>query len=57
VIENTAHEKEEYEILANFPFTSESKRMGIILRHVQSEKIIFYLKGAEVVMKDKIKPN
>lgn len=57
VIENTTDTKEEYEILANFPFSSESKRMGIILKHAQSGKYIFYLKGAEVVMKDKVKPN
>jgi phospholipid-translocating ATPase len=48
---------EEYQVLANFPFTSESKRMGIVLKHLQSERIIFYLKGAETVMKLKVKPN
>ena len=31
--------------------------MGIVLKHKQSGKLIFYLKGAEVVMKDKVKPN
>jgi phospholipid-translocating ATPase len=48
---------EEYHVLANFPFSSESKRMGIVLKHVQSDRIIFYLKGAETVMKNKVKPN
>lgn len=48
---------EEYHVLANFPFSSESKRMGIVLKHLQSERIIFYLKGAETVMKLKVKPN
>jgi phospholipid-translocating ATPase len=48
---------EEYEVFANFPFSSETKRMGIVLRHLSSEKIIFYLKGAETVMKEKVKPN
>jgi phospholipid-translocating ATPase len=33
VIENLAGRIEEYEVLANFPFSSESKRMGIVLRH------------------------
>jgi phospholipid-translocating ATPase len=31
--------------------------MGIIMRHKQSKKIIFYLKGAETVMEKKVKPN
>ncbi|XP_049821465.1 probable phospholipid-transporting ATPase IIA isoform X2 [Aethina tumida] len=39
-----------YEILQIFPFTSETKRMGIIVRCLQSGKIYFYLKGADVVM-------
>lgn len=57
VIRNTAGKTEEYHVLANFPFSSETKRMGIVLRHVQSGKLIFYLKGAETVMKLKVKPN
>ena len=36
---------ENYEILANFPFSSETKRMGILVRHVESGRLIFYLKG------------
>ena len=56
-IENANKEIEEYDILANFPFSSESKRMGIILRHRLSKKIIFYVKGAENVMEMKIRPN
>ena len=57
VIKNAGEEEEHYEILANFPFSSETKRMGIILRHIPSKKIIFYLKGAETVMLKKIRPN
>lgn len=53
---NAAGMVEEYDILANFPFSSETKRMGIILRHRETNKIIFYLKGAETVMEKKIKP-
>ena len=41
---------EDFEILANFPFSSETKRMGIILRNKKYKYIIFYLKGAENVM-------
>ncbi|TNV85311.1 hypothetical protein FGO68_gene5532 [Halteria grandinella] len=57
VIQNTAGVVEEYHVLANFPFSSETKRMGIVLRHVQSQRLIFYLKGAETVMKNKVKPS
>lgn len=31
--------------------------MGIVVKHLHSGKLIFYLKGAETVMKDKVKPN
>ena len=57
IIRNTAGNKEEYEVLANFPFTSESKRMGIILKDLACGRIIFYLKGAETVMKQIVKPH
>ena len=43
---------EEFEVLANFPFSSETKRMGIVLKNVKYGHIIFYLKGAENVMKN-----
>jgi len=57
VIKNAAKINETYEILANFPFSSESKRMGIVLRHQNTGRLVFYLKGAETVMKSKVKPN
>jgi len=47
---------EVFDILQNFPFSSESKRMGIIVRHRNSGRIIFYVKGADVVMLNKVKP-
>lgn len=31
--------------------------MGIVLRHVETGRYIFYLKGAEVVMKSKVRPS
>nr|KAJ3417325.1 putative aminophospholipid-translocase [Polyrhizophydium stewartii] len=40
----------EYEILETFPFTSETKRMGIILRDLATGEIMFFQKGADVVM-------
>ncbi|KAJ2911212.1 putative aminophospholipid-translocase [Coemansia aciculifera] len=39
-----------YDILHVFPFTSESKRMGIVVRSRQSNEIYFIEKGADVVM-------
>ena len=39
-----------FQILQIFPFTSESKRMGIIVKDEATEEIIFYEKGADVVM-------
>ena len=50
VIKNACDKVEEYEILANFPFSSDTKRMGIILKNVKHKHIIYYLKGAENVM-------
>jgi len=39
-----------FDILQVFPFTSESKRMGIIVRDKSSGEIVFYMKGADTVM-------
>ncbi|KAJ3758485.1 protein transporter [Lentinula raphanica] len=39
-----------FDILSLFPFTSESKRMGIIVRDCATGEISFLLKGADVVM-------
>ena len=55
-IQNTTGTVENYEVLANFPFSSDTKRMGIVLRNKESNKIIFYLKGAETVMKATVRP-
>jgi phospholipid-translocating ATPase len=48
---------EEYEILANFPFTSERKRMGILVRNKSTHKIILYIKGSENVMMNLVSTN
>jgi phospholipid-translocating ATPase len=53
---NPINEIEEFEILACFPFTSESKRMGILLRNLKTSIIIFYLKGSENVISNFISP-
>jgi phospholipid-translocating ATPase len=47
---DAANNTEEYEVLANFPFSSDTKRMGIILKNRIHGHIIYYLKGAENVM-------
>lgn len=39
-----------YDILQMFPFSSETKRMGIIVRDTQTNEILFLLKGADVVV-------
>ena len=46
---------EEFEILRSFPFTSESKKMGCLLKSKNTGRYIYYLKGAEVVLEKKIK--
>ena len=51
-IKDAAGTIEEFEVLANFPFSSDTKRMGIILKNLKYGHIIFYLKGAESVMKN-----
>lgn len=56
-IQNAVKTLETYSILANFPFSSDTKRMGIVMRHNNSGRIIFYLKGAETVMKNKVRSN
>lgn len=40
----------EFEILACFPFSSETKRMGVLVRRRRTGEITFYLKGADSIM-------
>ncbi len=54
IIRNPFGDDEKFKILQIFPFTSASKRMGIILQHVPTSRIIFFMKGADTVMKDKV---
>ena len=54
-IKNISGTIEEYNILANFPFSSDTKRMGIILQNKKYGHIIFHLKGAENVMMNFVK--
>ena len=54
ILKNPLSGRETFTILQMFPFTSASKRMGIILKHNGTGRIIFYLKGADSVMTKKI---
>ena len=40
----------EFEILHVFPFSSETKRMGIVVREQLTQRVTFYLKGADSVV-------
>lgn len=46
-----------FDILDIFPFTSESKRMGIITRDKITNEIIFYQKGADAIMTKIVEKN
>ena len=54
-IEDPAGMEENFQILAMFPFSSETKRMGILVRHQNTGRLIFYLKGADSIMQNKVK--
>lgn len=45
---------ENWTVLENFPFTSETRRMGIVLRRENSEEAVFFLKGADSIMVEKL---
>src|SRR5271163_1171380 len=49
-LRNPASQSEVYEVLNVFPFTSETKRVGIIVRDTVTRLIMFYMKGADTVM-------
>ncbi|WVR03261.1 hypothetical protein IAU60_000252 [Kwoniella sp. DSM 27419] len=46
-----------YDILAIFPFTSESKRMGIVVRDRSTGAITFVQKGADTIMSRLVQKN
>lgn len=49
-LQTPAGERINFEVLELFPFTSDSKRMGIVVRDSQSGELTFLQKGADVVM-------
>ncbi|XP_065178870.1 probable phospholipid-transporting ATPase IIB isoform X2 [Sycon ciliatum] len=46
-----------FDILQVFPFSSETKRMGIIVRDCATNEITFYMKGADVVLTKMVEYN
>ncbi|XP_047552212.1 probable phospholipid-transporting ATPase IIB isoform X3 [Lutra lutra] len=46
-----------FSVLQTFPFTSESKRMGVIVRDESTAEITFYMKGADVAMSSIVQYN
>lgn len=40
-----------YDVLHVFPFSSETKRMGIIVRERATGQIVFYMKGTSLNLK------
>jgi len=53
-IETPLKTQDNYKILLDFPFSSENRRMGIILKHVNTKRIIFLMKGAESIICQKV---
>ena len=51
---NCLEKEEKFEILIEFPFKSEEKRMGIIIKDKKDNSIKFFLKGADQVLTNKI---
>eukprot|EP01105_Mastigella_eilhardi_P028715 TRINITY_DN965_c0_g1_i1.p1 TRINITY_DN965_c0_g1~~TRINITY_DN965_c0_g1_i1.p1 ORF type:complete len:1119 (-),score=300.14 TRINITY_DN965_c0_g1_i1:22-3324(-) len=49
-LHNPLGEDERYEVLHMFPFSSSTKRMGIVVRDLATGGITFYLKGADSIM-------
>ncbi|KAK8718683.1 hypothetical protein OTU49_014546, partial [Cherax quadricarinatus] len=46
-----------YTVLQIFPFTSETKRMGIIVKEESTGEIVLYMKGADTVMSSMVEYN
>nr|XP_054762202.1 probable phospholipid-transporting ATPase IIB [Lytechinus pictus] len=57
LLRNPTGDLDEYTILQIFPFTSETKRMGIIVKEEKSGQIIFFMKGADTVMSSIVQYN
>lgn len=47
IVKTPSDVEEEYQILQNFPFNSETKRMGIMVLKKSTDEILFFVKGAD----------
>lgn len=56
-LKTTHNEILSYSVMQIFPFTSESKCMGIIVKEETTGEIIFFMKGADVVMSSIVQYN
>uniref|UniRef100_A0A5S6QEL8 Phospholipid-transporting ATPase n=1 Tax=Trichuris muris TaxID=70415 RepID=A0A5S6QEL8_TRIMR len=57
IIKDPFNRDHSYNILQIFPFTSERKRMGIIVQKVGTDEITFFVKGADVVLQPMVSYN
>ncbi|GJD10861.1 Probable phospholipid-transporting ATPase IIB [Galdieria sulphuraria] len=49
--------EEQFEILCEFPFTSAARRMGIVVRDLQTMETVFYVKGADMIIAQLVHEN
>ncbi len=56
-LEYPGGKEEKFKVLGNFPFSSKTKRMGIIVRQQETQRVFFYLKGAEVKLEKRVFPD
>lgn len=54
VVRNPLGENESFEVLENFPFSSERKRMGVLLREAATGSLLFLLKGADSALQMRV---
>ena len=54
-LQDSNNYEEKFKILALFPFSSDTKRMGIVLNNIETNQKIFYLKGAENIISKLVK--
>ena len=57
VLQTPTGDRLTYDVLAIFPFTSESKRMGIVIRERETGATMFVQKGADVIMSRLVQKN
>lgn len=53
-IKNTLGFQENYDILADFPFKSNQRKQSILLKNRETGKVVYYAKGAEMVMESRV---